>query len=62
MQEIQFGPHTSLSDHDADTTTKQRSRPYPTPGNVPAEIACIIAICLGLALVAQLLISPPPGV
>lgn len=61
MEELQFGPHAGLSDTDVDTTSKQHDRPYPTPGEVLAEIARVIAICLGLALLAQLVIPPPPG-
>lgn len=61
MEEVHFSPHAGLSDNDADTRDTQHARPYPTPGDVFAKIAGVIAICLGLALVAQLLIPPPPG-
>jgi hypothetical protein len=33
---------------------------HPTPGEVLTKIAGVIAICLGLALLAHLLIAPPP--
>ncbi len=58
MQKVQFGPHAGLSDN----TQEQQVQPGPTPGEVLTKIAGVIAICLGLALVAQLLIAPPPGV
>lgn len=61
MEERRFDPHAGLSDYDAGTTSKQSSPPYPTPGDVLAKIAGVIAICLGLALIAQLVIPPPPG-
>jgi hypothetical protein len=61
VEELQLGPHAGLSDNDADTPSKQHDRPYPTPGDVLAEIARVIAVCLGLALLAQLVIPPPPG-
>jgi hypothetical protein len=61
MEEVQFGPHIGLSDNDADVAREQRGRPYPTPGDALVRIAGVIAICLALALVAQLLIPPPPG-
>lgn len=61
MAEVQFGPHAGLADNDAETTNKRDPRPYPTPCDVLAKVAGVIAICLGLALVAQLLIPPPPG-
>ena len=58
MEKVQFGPHAGLSD----STQEQEAHPYPTPGELLAKVAGVIAICLGLALVAQLLIAPPPGV
>ncbi len=33
----------------------------PTPGEVLTQIGAVIAICLGLGLLAQLLIVAPPG-
>ncbi len=57
MEEVRVGPHTGLSDN----SQQQQARRYPTPGEALAKIAIVIAICLGLALVAQLLIAPPPG-
>jgi hypothetical protein len=57
VEEVQFGPNAGLSDH----SQEQQIRQFPTPGDVLAKIAGVIAICLGLALVAQLLIAPPPG-
>jgi hypothetical protein len=57
VEEVQFGPDAGLSDQ----SQKQERHQIPTPGDVLARIACVIAICLGLALVAQLLIAPPPG-
>ncbi|HLY90455.1 MAG TPA: hypothetical protein VKQ27_15845 [Acetobacteraceae bacterium] len=61
MEEVQFGPRAGLSDNAADAAREQHTHPYPTPGGVLAKIAGVIAICLGLALLAQLLIPPPPG-
>jgi hypothetical protein len=61
VQEVQFGPHVELSGDAADTAREQQANPYPTPGAVLAKVAGVIAICLGLALLAQLLIPPPPG-
>ena len=58
MEKVQFGPHAGLSNN----TYEQQANPYPSPGEVLAKVAGVIAICLGLALVAQLLIAPPPGV
>ncbi|HTI82352.1 MAG TPA: hypothetical protein VL614_18025 [Acetobacteraceae bacterium] len=60
-QEVQFGQHAGLSDDAADTAHERQANPYPTPGAVLAKIAGVIAICLGLALLVQLLIPPPPG-
>lgn len=61
MEKVQFSPHAGLSGNDAGTTNQQHTRPYPTPGDVLAKIAGVIAICLGLALAAQLLIPLPPS-
>jgi hypothetical protein len=57
VENIQFGPHAGLSDN----AQEQRPRVHPTAGEALAKIAGVIAICLGLALVAQLLLAPPPG-
>ena len=61
MEEVRFGPHAGLSDNAADAAREQPGHPYPTPGGVLAKIAGVIAFCLSLALLAQLLIPPPPG-
>ena len=59
VKDVPFDLHAG--DTTADPTNRQYNHPYPTPGEVLAEIAGVIAICLGLALLAQLLIPPPPG-
>jgi hypothetical protein len=62
VEDVQFSPHVGLSDHKAETACEPVGPPYPTAGDVLAKIGGVIAICLGLALVANLLITPPPGV
>jgi hypothetical protein len=60
VNDIQFGTHAGLPSVDAQTMQETHEiRLHPTPGEVLAKIAGVIAICLGLALLAHLLIAPP---
>ena len=60
MNDIQFGTHAGLPSDDAENKRETHEiRLHPTPGEVLAKIAGVIAICLGLALLAHLLIAPP---
>jgi hypothetical protein len=62
VNDIQFGAHAGLPSNSAEATrTTQDITLHPTPREVLAKIAGVIAICLGLALLAHLLITAPPG-
>lgn len=59
MDKVRFGTHVGLPDSESMRETHDIP-PYPTPGEVLAKVAGVIAICLGLMLLAHLLIAPPP--
>jgi hypothetical protein len=54
VEKVHFGTHAGVPD------SESMREMHPTPGEVLAKIAGVIAICLGLALLAHLLITPPP--
>ena len=59
MAKVNFGTHAGVSD--GDTMREVHDIPlHPTPGEIWAKIAGVIAICLGLALLARMLIALPP--
>ncbi len=59
VDKVHFGTHAGVPD--GDSTREMHEIPlHPTPGEIWAKIAGVIAICLGLALLAKLLIAPPP--
>ena len=59
MEKVHFGTHAGVPD--SESMREMHEIPlHPTPGEVLAKIAGVIAICLGLALLAHLLITPPP--
>jgi hypothetical protein len=59
VDKVQFGTHAGLPDSDSMRETHEIPL-HPTPGELLTKIAGVIAICLGLALLAHLLIAPPP--
>lgn len=59
MDKSQFGARARLPDSESMRETYEIPL-HPTPGEVLAKIAGAIAICLGLALLAHLLIAPLP--
>jgi hypothetical protein len=59
VDEVRFGTHAGLPDSGSMRETHEIPL-YPTPSEVLAKIAGVIAICLGLALLVHLLVAPLP--
>jgi hypothetical protein len=59
VDKVHFGTHAGVPDN-ASTRETYDIPLHPTPGEILAKIAGVISICLGLALLARILITPPP--
>jgi hypothetical protein len=59
VDKVHFGTHAGVPD--SESTREMHEIPLqPTPGEILAKIAGVVAICLGLALLARMFIAPPP--
>ena len=50
VKEAQIGTHAGLS-------ARQAAQTYPTPAEILAQIGCVVAFCLGLALLAHVIVA-----
>lgn len=58
MKDVRFGVHAGLPTEDmARMDDEHEARTYPTPAEVFAQIGRVIAFCLGLALLAHVIVA-----
>lgn len=58
MKNIRFGVHAGLSTGDEGHVGDERdARLYPTPAEIFAQIGRVIAVCLGLAVLAHVIVA-----
>jgi hypothetical protein len=58
VKEVQFGSHTGLPTSDAEhMRDAQELRTYPTPAEFLVQVGRVVAVCLGLALLAQAVVA-----
>ena len=58
VKDVRFGVHAGLSAEDeAGVGNEQEARTYPTPAEVFAQIGRVIAFCLGLAVLAHVIVA-----
>ena len=58
MKDVQFGTHAGLSAGDEGRVgDEQDARTYPTPAEIFAQIGRVIAFCLGLAVLAHVIVA-----
>ncbi|GEM_PF-5327676 len=58
MKEVQFGwPAERPTDREGQVRHGQEAGPHPTPAEIMAQIGCVVAACLGLALVMHVFVA-----